>query len=135
LEVRIVGGEVLHPDRIVEARPGPADHRHHQVSALELADCRTDLDHAAEALVAEDEKVGTDRGFAVLGALDLPVRAVHADPENLDAHSAPTGDVGQLRTGKLGEVGAARPTREHGDGLHDALLFGSATAVSAAGIS
>src|SRR5262249_25952807 len=123
------------PDRVVNARPWAADHRHHQVSPLELADCGTDLDHAAEALVSEDEKVGADGGLAVLGGLDLPVRAVHAHPENLDAHSAPTGAAGQLRAGKLGEVGAARPTREHGDGLHDTLLFGSAAAVSAAGIS
>src|SRR5262249_34941986 len=102
---------------------------------LQLADRRADLDHPAEALVAEDEKPGPGRCLAILGVLDLPVRPVHAHTEHLHPDAAPTGHVGNSRPGKLGEGGAARPTRENRDGPHDALLFGSAAAFSAADIS
>src|SRR5262249_12957418 len=117
------------------AGPGASDHRHHEVPALQLRDSRTDLDHPAEALVAEDEKVGSGRSLAVLGVLDFPVRPVDANTEHLHPDAASIGHVGHSRIGKLGEVGAARPTRESRDGLHDALLLGSSAAVSAAGIS
>ena len=84
--------------------------------------------------MAEHEEREARRRLAVLGVLDLPVGAVDADPEHLHPDPASAGDVGDVSTGKLGQVGAARLAREHRDGFHDALLFGSA-GVSSTGIS
>src|SRR5262249_56604734 len=77
--------------------------------------------HLAEAFVPDDEHVMAVGGGAVLRSVDLLVRAVDADPEDLHENAAAPGDVVDRWLRQIGEVDAVGLARKHRDGFHGRL--------------
>src|SRR5258706_11679959 len=117
-EISIVCGHILQPDLIVDAETGPADHRDHIVAGRKFGHFRTDFLDLAKALVADDQEVEAVRRGTVLRGVDLLVRPVDADAENLHEDSSAPGDLCYRRFGHFSEVNAVRPARINGNCSH-----------------
>jgi hypothetical protein len=123
LVIDVVGGVVLQTDLPVDRRARPAD-ACDDIGARRdrRRDVRPDLDDPPEALVPGDEVVVAGRCGAVLGGVDLLVRAVDAHAEHLDLHPAPVGDVVDVRLRDLPEVDRVGRSWMYGDGSHTASV-------------
>ena len=93
LEVDVVGGHVVGADQVVEARARPADGGHDVVAGLHLGHVLPDRLDPAEPFVADDQEVMPVGGGAVLRRVDLLVRPVDADAQDLDEDAPAAGDV------------------------------------------
>jgi hypothetical protein len=88
LAVRLVGGHVGEADPVVDSVSRTPDRRHHVIAGYNVANVRPDLEHAPEGLVARHQEVVALGRRPVLGVVDLLVRPVHPDPQDLYEHAA-----------------------------------------------
>src|SRR5829696_8239419 len=121
LVVDVVRGEVLEPDPVVDAVARPPHCRDDVTSRPDrVRDVRPDLEHATEALVAGNQKALAGRRFTVLGRVDLLVRPVDADAEDLHQHAPTVLDHFHPRLWDVLEMHRVRSARIDGDRLHAA---------------
>jgi hypothetical protein len=119
LVVAVVRGEVGQADLVVDAVPCLADDGDHVVARRQLGHVRADLPHHAEPLVAEDEVVVAGRRGAVVPGIDLLVRPVQADPQDVDLDPPAARHVVERRLRMVvADAGAVRGPRDDGERFH-----------------
>ncbi len=116
LEIHVVGGHVLQADQVIEAVAGSAHRRDDVVPGLDGTwDVEANLVHLTEVLVPGDEEVRPLWRLRILGLVDLPVSAVHANAQHPHQDTAPVWYVHHVRLWDLLQVhgvGLARVDRD-----------------------
>ena len=93
LEIGVVRGHVVRSDQVVDTPAGATDRGHNVVSRPHLRYVRSHGLDLAEAFVADDQEFESRRRGAILGRVDLFVRPVDTDTQNLDEDAATPGDL------------------------------------------
>src|SRR5581483_3458003 len=122
LKVGPVGGHGIHADPVIEAAAGPPHRRHHVIPGGDAPHAGADLDDLPERFVPGDEKIVTVRCCAILGGVDLFVRAIDANPQHFDENATPIWNVIHTRHWEFCQVNTVRLAWEYCNCFHNMLL-------------